>query len=357
MDVKALLKMVTELGASDLLLKVNTPPLMRLYGVWTPMTESKLGPEETLQAAKAVASPAEWSSFEKDLELDIAFELPGVARFRVNFFQQRGTIGSAWRRIPSSVPSIEELGLPEIAKSLAMRPRGLVLATGPAASGKSTTLAAMVDCRNANEECHIMTIEDPIEFVHHDKLGIVNQRQVGRDTQSFANGLKYVLRQDPDVIAIGEMRDLDTISLAITASETGHLALGTLHTTDAASTIDRVVNAFPSHQQQQIRMQVSVNLVAVVSQLLLRRIDGSGMVAAYEILMATGAVRNAIREGKTYQIPQLMQTGGKHGIVSMEQSLKKLIEQGIVSAEDALAVAPHPDELRGLIPQAAGSAA
>lgn len=357
MDVRTLLKMMADLGASDLLLKVNTPPLMRLHGTWTPMTESKLGPEETLQAAKAVASPAEWSSFEQDMELDMAFDLPGISRFRVNFFQQRGSIGSAWRRIPSSVPSIEELGLPEIAKSMAMRPRGLVLATGPAASGKSTTLAALVDWRNSHEECHIMTIEDPIEFLHHDKLGIVNQRQVGRDTQSFANGLKFVLRQDPDVIAIGEMRDLDTISLAITASETGHLALGTLHTTDAASTIDRVINAFPSHQQQQIRMQVSVNLVAVVSQILVRRLDGAGMVAAYEVLIATGAVRNAIREGKTYQIQQLMQTGGKHGIISMEQSLKSLIEQGIVSAEDALAVAPRPDELAGILPVVAHGAA
>lgn len=355
MEINALLKLVTDQGASDLILKVNAPPLMRLHGVWAPVTESKLGPNETLAAGKAITTPREWAQFEEDLELDLAYEVPSVARFRVNLFQQRGSVGIAWRRIPSAVPCIDDLGLPEITKTLAMRPRGLVLATGPAGCGKSTTLAAMVDWRNNHEECHIMTVEDPVEFIHKDKTGIVNQRQVGRDTLSFANGLKYVLRQDPDVILIGEMRDLETISLAITASETGHLALGTLHTTDAAATIDRIVNAFPIHQQQQVRMQLSVNLLAVVSQLLVPRQDGNGRVAAYEVLLATGAVRNAIREGKTYQIPQLMQTGANHGIISMEHSLKDLVQQGVVSPEDALAVAPRPEELQGILPKVQAS--
>lgn len=350
MNLTELLKKTKELHASDLIIKVNAPPLVRINGELAALDHPKLTPEETVEAARSAATEKEWEKFEKDLELDFAYTVSGISRFRVNIFQQRGSIGAVFRLIPSHVPTIDELGLPEAAKFLAMRPRGLVLITGPAGSGKSTTQAALIDYRNNEEECHIMTVEDPIEFVHQDKKGIVNQRQVGRDTLSFANGLKFVLRQDPDVILIGEMRDLETISLAVTAAETGHLALGTLHTTDAAQTVDRIINAFPIHQQQQIRMQLSVNLVGVISQLLLKRADGRGLVAAFEVMLVTSAIRNSIREGKTYQIPQILQTQTEQGMIIMERSLAKLVVNGIVSTDEALAKAPRPEELQNMLP-------
>lgn len=356
MDVVELLKITKEHRASDLIIKVNAPPLIRINGNLQALDHPKLSQQDASEVARSVASAEEWKQFEKDLELDLAYTAEGISRFRVNIFQQRGSIGAVFRLIPSHIPSIEELGLPEIAKFLAMRPRGLVLVTGPAGSGKSTTQAALIDHRNAEEECHIMTVEDPVEFVHTDKKGIVNQRQIGRDTLSFANGLKYVLRQDPDVILIGEMRDLETISLAVTAAETGHLALGTLHTAGAAQTVDRVVNAFPVHQQQQIRMQLSVNLVGVVSQLLLQRADGNGLVAAFEVMLATGAIRNSIREGKTYMIPQVIQTGTEHGMISMERSLAKMVVSGTVTSQEALAKAPHSEELQNLLTADNGAA-
>ncbi|HEX21607.1 MAG TPA: PilT/PilU family type 4a pilus ATPase, partial [Actinobacteria bacterium] len=240
--------------------------------------------------------------------------------------------------------------LPETARSLVTRPRGMLLVTGPAGSGKSTTQAALIDKVNREKSAHIMTIEDPIEFLHTDKKGIINQRQIGRDTLSFAIGLKYVLRQDPDLILIGEMRDLETISLAVTIAETGHLLLGTLHTTDAAQTVDRVINAFPIHQQQQTRMQLSVNLIGVISQLLLQKADGSGVISAFEVMVVTTAIKNCIREGKTHQIPQVMQTGAEHGMISMERSLVKLVNSGVITVDEALAKAPHPEALENLLP-------
>ncbi len=330
-------------------MKVKSPPLMRINGALEPIGDKKLEPDEVIELVKATLSDKDWAKFEADLELDVAYEAKDIARFRVNVFKQRGSISMVSRLIPNVVPTIESLDLPEITSELAMRPRGLILVTGPAASGKSTTQAAMIDHRNSNEECHIMTVEDPIEYVHVDKKGLVNQRQVGRDTLSFANGLKYVLRQDPDVILVGEMRDLETMGMAITAAETGHLAIGTLHTTDSAQTVDRVVNAFPSHQQQQIRMQLSVNLIGVISQTLVGRIDGNGRVACFEVLLATGAVRNVIREGKTFQIPQLLQMGTSHGMISMERSLLKLVNDGVVSVEEALSKTSRPEELRNLL--------
>lgn len=357
MNIADLLKQTKEQHASDLIVKVNAPPLIRINGNLKALDYPKLTPENTIELARSVATDSEWKKFENDLELDLAYSLSDIARFRVNIFQQRGSIGAVFRLIPGHIPTIDELGLPEVVKYLAMRPRGLVLVTGPAGSGKSTTQAALVNHRNSEEDCHIMTVEDPIEFIHTDKKGIVNQRQIGRDTLSFANGLKYVLRQDPDVILIGEMRDLETISLATTAAETGHLVFGTLHTTDAAQTVDRVVNVFPIHQQQQIRMQLSVNLVGVVSQLLLQRTDGNGLVAAFEVMLATAAIRNSIREGKTFQIPQIMQTGTEHGMITMERSLAKLVQLGTINTDEALSKAPRSEELQNMLPSSASATA
>jgi len=354
MDIDELLGKTKEIGASDLILKVPAPPLFRLHGKLKKLDYPEITPEIIAELVRKVVGEKEWAHFEQNLELDMAYKAEGIARFRVNLFKQRGSLCIVFRLIPDRIPSIADLGLPEMCSYLAMRPRGLVLVTGPAGCGKSTTQAALIDHRNSEEECHVMTVEDPIEFVHSDKRGIVNQRQVGRDTLSFANGLKYVLRQDPDVILIGEMRDLETISLAITAAETGHMALGTLHTSGAAQTIDRVVNAFPVHQQQQIRMQLSVNLVGVVSQLLLERKDGNGLVAAYEIMLATPAIRNSIREGKTFMIPQMIQIGSEQGMLSMERSISNLVTQGIVDMEEAINKAPNAEELEDIIPTVTG---
>lgn len=343
--------------ASDLIMKVGSPPLFRIFGDLIPMEGSQdLTASDTSSIAAEVTTSEEWARFEGDLELDFAYGVSDLCRFRVNLFLQRGSVGLVFRLIPNEVPTIDSLNLPEIARQLATRPRGLVLVTGPAGSGKSTTQAAMVDYRNEQEECHIMTVEDPIEYIHHDKKALVNQRQVGRDTLTFANALKYVLRQDPDVILIGEMRDLETIALAITAAETGHLALGTLHTTDAVGTIDRVIDVFPMYQQQQIRMQMSVNLIAVLSQILLKRADGEGRVAAYEVMVATNAVRNMIREAKTYQLPQLLQTGTAQGMQSMNRSIAGLVKSGLVTPEEALLRSPSPAELKGLLGPAPATA-
>lgn len=349
MNMMELLTKVRDAGASDLILKVKSPPLLRVHGRLVPVGEELLGVEDIATAARGLVKEKEWQRFEEDFELDLAYQAEGIARFRVNMFRQRGSVSIVCRIIADEIPTIEGLGLPALTADLAMRPRGLILVTGPAASGKSTTQAALIDHRNTNEECHIMTVEDPIEFIHEDKKGLVNQRQVGRDTLSFANGLKYVLRQDPEVILIGEMRDLETMGMAITAAETGHLAIGTLHTTDSAQTVDRVVNAFPSHQQQQIRMQLSINLIAVISQILVDRADGNGRVVCFEILLGTPAVRNVIREGKTFQIPQLLGMGTSDGMVSMERYMERQIMDGVITMEEAFKWTTRPEELRNLL--------
>ncbi len=354
MNIDELLGRAKDIGASDLILKVPAPPLFRVNQKLEKSEYPQMTPETIVDLVRTVVNDNEWAYFEKNLELDFAYCAEGVARFRVNLFKQRGSLCIVFRLIPDEIPTITGLGLPEMCAYLAMRPRGLVLVTGPAGCGKSTTQAALIDHRNGEEECHIMTVEDPIEFVHSDKKGVVNQRQVGRDTLTFANGLKYVLRQDPDIILIGEMRDLETISLAITAAETGHLALGTLHTSGAAQTVDRVVNAFPVHQQQQIRMQLSVNLVGVISQLLLERKDGEGLIAAYEIMLATPAIRNCIREGKTFMIPQIIQIGSEQGMLSMERSISNLVTEGLVELDEAMNKAPNADELETIMPSGAG---
>jgi len=303
MELSSLLTHMAQQQASDMLLKVGSPPLLRIMGDLMPSKLAAVSPDDIRGIITGILTPYQWQRFQEELELDFAYNLPGTGRFRVNVFQQRGSLSMVFRLVPERIPGIDELGFPAVLKEIAMRPRGLVVITGPAGCGKSTTQAAMIDYRNAYDPCHIMTVEDPVEFVHSDKKAIVNQRELGRDTLTFADALKYVLRQDPDVILIGEMRDLETIQLAITAAETGHLVLATLHTTDAVQTIDRIIDVFPLHQQSQIRMQVAVNFVAVVSQILVKRSDNRGRVAAFEVMVGTGAVRNLIREAKTYQLP------------------------------------------------------
>jgi twitching motility protein PilT len=293
--------------------------------------------------------PEQVELYEEELELDFAIELEGLSRFRGNVYQQRGYTQAAFRVIPYEIQTMEDLHLPGAAYDFIERPRGLVLMTGPAGSGKSTSLAAMIDKINRTHPHHIVTVEDPIEFVHVDQASLVNQRELGNDTNSFANALKYVLRQDPDVILVGEMRDLETIHLAITAAETGHLVFGTLHTVDAVQTVDRIVDVFPTHQQQQVRMQLSVNLVGVISQTLLKRSDGRGRIAAFETLVATSAVRNLIRENKTFQISSLIQTGGRAKMQSLDQNMARLVEMGLVSYEEAKSRAKDQGEFERLI--------
>ena len=351
MTATELLAETLEREGSDLILKVGAPPQARIFGDLVPLGDEKLMPADTEAFARDVTTSEEWGAFERELELDFAYEADSVCRCRVNLFKQRGSIGLVFRLIPTLLPTTEALGLPPVAANLASRPRGLVLVTGPAGSGKSSTLAAMVNHRNQLEECHIMTVEDPIEYVHEDQKALVNQRQVGRDTDSFNNALKYVLRQDPDVILIGEMRDLETIALAVTAAETGHLALGTLHTSNAQQTISRVIDAFPIHAQQQIRMQMSVNLIGVICQKLVKRRDGKGRVGAFEVMLANNAVKNMIRENKLHMLPQIMQTGTEAGMTSMNRSLAALVTKGLITKEEAIAKSEDIDELQTLMAQ------
>jgi len=341
-DLDKLLRFAVKQRASDLIIKAGQPPIFRIHGDLVRMGAEVMNAEDAKEVTYSVLTPEQIARFEKELELDYAYEIPGVARFRVNVMRQRDRITSCYRTIPFHIQTMEELGLPPICKHLADFPRGLVLVTGPTGSGKSTTLAAMVDYINSNKPLHIMTVEDPIEFVHTPKKALVNQREVGEDTLTFPNALKYVLRQDPDVILIGEMRDLETIALAITAAETGHLVFGTLHTTDAVQTVDRVIDVFPPHQQQQVRMQLSVNLVGVISQTLVKTRNKQGRVAAFEIMEAIPAVRNLIREGKTYQINSLIQTGQRHGMMTLDQYLVELVARGIADWESARSKAHNP---------------
>ncbi|MGC8782834.1 MAG: type IV pilus twitching motility protein PilT [Armatimonadota bacterium] len=348
--VDELLTKVVQRDGSDLHLKANQYPMVRIYGDLYPMQEyGKLSPEQVRELCFSVISPAQRERFEKDLELDFAYEVRGLSRFRGNIYQQRGNVQAAFRVIPYRIQTMEELHLPPVCRYFAERPRGLVLVTGPAGSGKSTTQAAMLHYINENFPVHIVTVEDPIEFVHEPKVALVNQRELDTDTHSFANALKFVLRQDPDVILVGEMRDLETIHLAITAAETGHLVFGTLHTPDAVQTVDRVIDVFPLYQQQQIRMQLSVNLVGVISQTLCKRADGKGRVAAFEVLVGTSAVRNLIREAKTFQLTSLIQTGTKQGMMTLDQSLASLVKSGIVTYEEALAKAKDIKEFNALL--------
>lgn len=334
-DLDKLLRFSVKQRASDLIIKAGQPPIFRIHGDLIRMGAEPISREDAREISMSVLTPEMVQQFEDALELDYAHEIPGVARFRVNIMQQRNRITSVYRTIPFHIQTMDQLGLPSICKRFSDYPRGLVLVTGPTGSGKSTTLAAMIDYINREKPTHIMTVEDPLEFLHTPQMALVNQREVGSDTLSFPNALKYVLRQDPDVILIGEMRDLETIHLAISAAETGHLVFGTLHTTDAVQTIDRIIDVFPPHQQQQVRMQLSVNIVGVLSQALIKTRDKQGRVAAFEIMEAIPAIRNLIREGKTHQIASSIQTGQKRGMMTLDQSLVELVARGIADFESA----------------------
>lgn len=351
-DLRELMVHQVKQDASDLLLKAYTPPLFRVYGEMYPVKGPTLDPEEVQQLIYSILTDEQKREFETNLELDLSFQIEGVSRYRINVFRQRGYVGMNARAIPFRISTIEELHMPEMVKDFCFRPRGMVLVTGPTGSGKSTSLAAMIHYINQNRSVHIVTIEDPIEFVHKDDKALINQRELGTDTHSFANALKHVTRQDPDVILVGEMRDLETIQLAITAAETGHLVFGTLHTTDACQTVDRIIDAFPPHQQMQIRTQLSSNLVGIISQVLLKRKDGKGRIASFETLVGLANVRNLIREGKTYQLPSVLQTGLKHGMMSLNQNLVQLHLNGWVTEEAALEMATDPVSFKEILEEA-----
>jgi twitching motility protein PilT len=349
-SIPELLDIVMERDASDLHLTVGSPPVVRVHGDLVPLTQYPPLTSQAVQAMiYAILPQRKREKLEEDLELDMSYAVPGKSRFRVNVYFQRDSLGAAFRLIPMSIRKATDLGLPSVVEEFARLPRGLVLVTGPTGSGKSTTLAALVDVVNQERACHIMTVEDPIEYLHKHKTSIVNQREVGSDTHGFAQALKHVLRQDPDVILVGEMRDLETIGTAITAAETGHLVFATLHTQDAPQSIDRVIDVFPAHQQQQVRVQLSTTLQGVATQQLLQTADGQGRVVASEVLVATAAVRNLIREGKTHQIYSVMQAGGRFGMQTMDASLAGLVRAGKVSPELALDRCHDPEELTRLV--------
>jgi twitching motility protein PilT len=344
-----LLLHVLEQGCSDLHLTAGARPTVRRTGSLMPLDDyPTLTPQVVQKTMYAIMSGKQRETFEEELELDFAYSLPGRARFRVNVYKQRDALGAAFRLIPFEIKRLEDLGVPPTVSNFAMLPRGFVLVTGPTGSGKSTTLASVVDLANRNRRDHIMTVEDPIEFLHEHKGCLVNQREVGEDTWSFKNALKHVLRQDPDVILVGEMRDLETIEIALTAAETGHLVMATLHTQDAAQTVDRVIDVFPPSQQQQVRVQLAGALQGVVCQQLLKTSDGKGRVVATEVLVATPAIRNLIREGKTHQIYSALQAGGKFGMQTMDQHLAELVRKGRVSYDAALEKCHHVEDFNRL---------
>lgn len=348
MELKELLSLCIKESASDLHITENEPPILRIDGKLVRTKLSPLSREDTKRLIYSILSDKQKEIFERDKELDFSLSLSGMDRFRINVHIQRGAVEAAFRRIPSRIPSIEELGLPPIVKDLARKPNGLVLVTGPTGVGKTTTLAAMIDLINSERECLIVCIEDPIEFIHYNKKSIVKQREVYSDTHSFAEALKHVLRQDPNVIVVGEMRDLETISTTLTAAETGHLVLATLHTPDAPQTIERIIDVFPPHQQQQVKLQLADCLQAVISQLLLPRASGKGRVLACEVMVATAGIRNLIREQEIEQIPTLMQTGAQFGMRTMDKSLKELYQQGLITLDTALSKVKNPEEFQQL---------
>ncbi len=335
MEINELLKLTVDKGASDLHLKVPNPPVLRIDGELVPQEDIPVLTARDIESVfEQISSQEQRVTFLRELELDFAYSVPGLSRFRVNVLQQRGTMGLAFRIVPFTVPSIDDFGLPQILETLAIKPRGLILVTGPTGSGKSTTMAAMINYLNENDKRCIITIEDPIEFLYRDRKCIIAQRDLGDDTKSFPTALKHALRHDPDVIVIGEMRDLETISTAIVAAETGHLVLGTLHTIDAAQTIDRIIDIFPHGQQRQIRLQLSQVIEAILCQALLARIGG-GRVAAFEIMIASTAVRNLIREEKVHELPGVMEISSRDGMQTLDQALSELVKKGTVTQEDA----------------------
>lgn len=346
LSIQDLLRAMVHQGASDLHIKAGSAPGFRIDG--EVQAQEHLGtmtPETTADLARQLMTPDQWQRFQADKDIDFSFAVRDLARFRVNALHQRSAVGIVVRQIPDQIPDARKLGLPQICLDLAAKPRGLVLVTGPTGSGKSTTLAAMIDYINQTEHGHILTMEDPLEFVHPDKQCFVTQRQIGQDCSSFREGLRRALRQDPDVILIGEMRDLETISMAITAAETGHLVFGTLHTTSAISTVDRIIDVFPTDAQQQVRVQLAGTLQGVVSQTLVAKVGG-GRVAAREILVATDAVRSLIREAKSAQILNLMQTGKQYGMTTLEDELLRCYAEGLITADDCIAKANRPEDVK-----------
>ncbi|MCL5943064.1 MAG: type IV pilus twitching motility protein PilT [Actinobacteria bacterium] len=349
MELVDILVEVLEAKASDLHLAVGVPPAIRVNGKLQHLDYPRLTPSDVRDLIYSILTQDQRQRLETDWEIDFSYSVPGRARFRVNAFFQRNSLGAAFRLIPVNVLGIDELGLPKVMHAFAQKPRGFVLITGPTGSGKSTTLAAIIDEINETREEHIMTIEDPIEFLHRHKKCIVNQREVGTDTKSFNRALKSVLRQDPDVILVGEMRDLETIQTALTAAETGHLVFATLHTQDAPQTIDRMIDVFPPHQQEQIRVQIASTIQGIVTQQLLPRRDGRGRCVACEVLVPTPAVRNLIREGKTHQIYTVMQTGTKYGMQTMDAALADLVRRNLITRELAERRSSNPEDLSRLL--------
>ncbi len=336
-NLETILRKAVEAKSSDIHISVGLPPMIRIDGNIVPLEGyEKLSPDDTKQICYSLLTSEKLKKFEEAGEMDFSYAIPGFARFRANVFRQRGSHCAVLRVLAQKIPTIDELGLPSVFKELALKPRGLILVTGPTGSGKSTTLASMIDYINNNKRGHILTLEDPIEYLHRHNRCIVNQREVGEDSFSFATGLRAALREDPDVLLVGEMRDLETVSIAVSAAETGHLVLSTLHTVNAAQTVDRIIDMFPSYQQQQIKVQLAGVLQGVICQQLLRVMGSKGRAAAFEILLFTDAIRNVIREGKTHQIPSMMQTALAQGMVTMDYSLSQLVKHRKITLQDAM---------------------
>lgn len=344
-SIEQILREAKQAGASDVHITVGIPPKMRVNGNLITMNYPRLLPADTLEVMLEVMTESQRAKFEERGEYDMSFSIPELGRYRVNTYKQRGSVAMALRLVGTVVPTPEQLRIPTSVVELFQRKRGLILVTGPTGSGKSTTLAAIIDKINNFRDAHVITLEDPIEYLHQHKMSMVNQREIGLDTNNYANALRAALREDPDVILVGEMRDFETISVAITAAETGHLVLSTLHTIGAASTVDRVIDVFPPHQQQQIRVQFANVLEAVVSQQLLPTLDGTGRVAAFEVMHANHAVRNLIREGKSHQLASVMQTNRKLGMITMDEAITQLYYEGKIDREQAVQFAQDPDAM------------
>jgi twitching motility protein PilT len=347
MDINELLKKAHSLQASDLHIKVGSTPILRIFGELTPLTsENKVAHEDAIKLAMSVMNPGQAEIFKKKNDIDLAYSVPGLGRFRCNIFRQRGTVGLVFRVIPTRIPTIDELNLPEVIKKISMEQRGLILVTGTTGSGKSTTLASIIDQINSMRTEHIMTIEDPIEYLHRDKKSIINQREIGGDTESFSKALRQALRQDPDIILVGEMRDFETIQTSLIAAETGHLVLSTLHTIDATETINRIIAVFPPYQHKQVRMQLSSVLKGIISMRLMPKADGQGRVPAVEVLVATALIKDCILDPeKTKTIPDAIEQGAIHyGMQTFDQSLFGLYKSGLITYEEALRRATNPDD-------------
>lgn len=348
MEIRDLLLLCIEKKASDLHLTENEPPILRIDGRLHRTSMSSLTKDDLKKMIYGILTNPQKEKFERELELDSSLALPALDRFRVNVHMQRGVVEAAFRRVPLTIPTIQELGLPPVILDMARRPNGLMLVTGPTGVGKTTTLAAIIDLINNEKECLMVCIEDPIEFIHTNKKSIIKQREVYADTRSFAEALRHTLRQDPNVIVVGEMRDLETISTTLTAAETGHLVLATLHTPDAPQTIQRIIDVFPPHQQQQVKLQLADCLQGVVSQLLLPKASGQGRVLATEIMIATSGIRNLVREAEIEQIPTLIQTGSQYGMKTMDKCLKELFQQGLITLDAAMSKVKNVDEFKQL---------